>query len=56
MERHLNDVMLGSLELFCLAAELESFRAGAHRAGRDPGAVSRSVAAICASSPPERPS
>jgi len=46
MERHLNDVMLGSLELFCLAAELESFTAAAQAAGLNPAAVSRSVARL----------
>lgn len=46
MERNLNDVMLGSLELFCLAAELESFTAAAQAAGLNPAAVSRSVARL----------
>lgn len=46
MERNLNDVMLGSLELFCLAAELESFTAAAQTAGLNPAAVSRSVARL----------
>ena len=46
MERHLNDVMLGTLELFCLAAELESFTAAAQAAGLNPAAVSRSVARL----------
>lgn len=35
--------MLGSLELFCLAAELEGFAAAARRAGVTPAAVSRSI-------------
>ncbi len=38
--------MLGSLELFCAAAELESFAAAAHRAGVTPAAVSRSIARL----------
>lgn len=42
MERNLNDVMLGSLELFCLAAELQSCTA----AGLNPAAVSRSAARL----------
>ncbi len=46
MERHLNDVMIGTLELFCLAAELESFTAAAQAAGLNPAAVSRSVARL----------
>jgi DNA-binding transcriptional LysR family regulator len=46
MERPLNDVMLGSLELFCLAAEHGSFTAAALAAGLHPAAVSRSVARL----------
>ena len=46
MQRHLNDVMLGSLELFCLAAELQSFAGAAQAAGLNPAAVSRSVARL----------
>src|SRR5262245_28229625 len=46
MGRHLEDVMLGSLELFCLAAELQSFTAAAQAAGRNPAAVSRSIARL----------
>ncbi|MDB5999038.1 MAG: LysR family transcriptional regulator [Rhizobacter sp.] len=46
MERQFDDLMVGSLELFCLAAELESFTAAAHRAGLSPAAVSRSVARL----------
>lgn len=38
--------MLGSLELFCLAAELGSFTAAAQTAGLNPAAVSRSVARL----------
>lgn len=43
MSRQLNDLMLGSLELFCLAAELQGFAAAARRAGVTPAAVSRSI-------------
>ena len=46
MARHFDDVMLGSLELFCLAAEFESFTAAAQAAGLNPAAVSRSVARL----------
>lgn len=37
------DVMVGSIALFCLAAELESFTAAAAQAGLTPAAVSRSI-------------
>lgn len=43
MIRALDDLMLGSLELFCLAAECGGFSAAAQRAGLTPAAVSRSV-------------
>lgn len=43
MARQFNDVMLGSIELFCLAAELQSFTAAAAQAGLTPAAVSRSI-------------
>jgi DNA-binding transcriptional LysR family regulator len=46
MSRRFDDLMLGSLELFCLAAELESFTAAAQAAGLSPAAVSRSVARL----------
>lgn len=46
MARQLDDLMLGSLELFCLAAELEGFAAAAQRAGVTPAAVSRTVARL----------
>lgn len=46
MSRQLEDLMLGSLELFCLAAELGGFAAAAQRAGVSPAAVSRSVARL----------
>ena len=44
--RQFDDVSLGSLELFCLAAELESFTAAAAAAGVTPPAVSRTVARL----------
>jgi DNA-binding transcriptional LysR family regulator len=43
MARQFDNVMLGSIELFCLAAELESFTGAATRAGLTPAAVSRAV-------------
>jgi len=46
MRRQFDDVMLGSLELFCLAAELESFTAAAQAAGLSPPAVSRAIARL----------
>jgi DNA-binding transcriptional LysR family regulator len=46
MSRQFDDLMVGSLELFCLAAELESFTAAAQSAGLGPAAVSRSIARL----------
>ena len=46
MQRHFDDVLLGSIELFCLAAELGSFTAAANTAGVTPAAVSRSVSRL----------
>lgn len=46
MSRHFDDLQLGSLELFCLAAERGSFSAAATEAGVTPAAVSRSVARL----------
>lgn len=46
MAREFGDVMLGSIELFCLAAEAESFTEAALQAGLTPAAVSRSVARL----------
>lgn len=46
MTRHFDDLQLGSLELFCLAAERSSFTAAATEAGVTPAAVSRSVARL----------
>jgi len=43
MARDTRGVMLGSIELFCLAAELESFTAAATQAGLTPAAVSRAI-------------
>ncbi|MES2951712.1 MAG: LysR substrate-binding domain-containing protein [Pseudomonadota bacterium] len=46
MARHFEDLMLGSIELFCLTAEHQSFSAAAASAGLTPAAVSRSVARL----------
>ncbi|MBB4866720.1 DNA-binding transcriptional LysR family regulator [Pseudomonas nitritireducens] len=46
MTRHFDDLQLGSIELFCLAAETGSFTAAANAAGITPAAVSRSVARL----------
>ncbi|CDY79528.1 Transcriptional regulator, LysR family [Caballeronia glathei] len=46
MKRQFDDVQLGSIELFCLAAELASFTAAATAAGVTPAAVSRSVSRL----------
>lgn len=46
MGRQFDDVMIGSIELFCLAAELESFTGAAMRAGLTPAAVSRAIARL----------
>ncbi len=46
MQRHFEDLLLGSLELFCLAAELESFTEAANSASVTPAAVSRTVARL----------
>jgi DNA-binding transcriptional LysR family regulator len=43
MHRHFDDILLGSIELFCLAAEAGSFTAAANTAGVTPAAVSRSI-------------
>jgi hypothetical protein len=43
MQRQFDDVLLGSIELFCLAAELGSFTAAGLAAGVTPAAVSRSI-------------
>lgn len=46
MTRQFDDLQLGSIELFCLAAELSSFTAAAVAASVTPAAVSRSVARL----------
>jgi DNA-binding transcriptional LysR family regulator len=46
MSRHFDDLSLGSIELFCSTAELQSFTAAAHAAGLTPAAVSRSVSRL----------
>lgn len=46
MKRSFDEVQLGSIELFCLAAELGGFTAAAQVAGVTPAAVSRSVARL----------
>ncbi|MCY1521317.1 HTH-type transcriptional regulator PgrR [compost metagenome] len=46
MTRQFDDLQLGSIELFCLAAETGSFTAAASAAGVTPAAVSRSVARL----------
>ncbi|MBV8037697.1 LysR family transcriptional regulator [Roseateles sp.] len=46
MQRQFDDILLGSIELFCLAAEAGSFTAAASTAGVTPAAVSRSIARL----------
>ncbi|MEO8672355.1 MAG: LysR family transcriptional regulator [Tahibacter sp.] len=46
MPRQFDDVMLGSIELFCVSAERESFKAAAATMGLTPAAVSRSIARL----------
>jgi DNA-binding transcriptional LysR family regulator len=46
MDRHFDDLNLGSLELFCRTAELRSFTAAANTVGLSPAAVSRSVSRL----------
>lgn len=46
MGRNFEDMSLGSIELFCLTAELEGFSAAANAAGLTPAAVSRTVARL----------
>jgi len=46
MQRQFDDIMLGSLELFCLAADLGSFSSAATQAGVTPAAVSRAVSRL----------
>lgn len=46
MRRYFDDVLIGSIELFCLAAESGSFTIAAQTAGITPAAVSRSIARL----------
>jgi DNA-binding transcriptional LysR family regulator len=46
MRRHFDDVLVGSIELFCMAAELGNFTAAASASGVTPAAVSRSVSRL----------
>jgi DNA-binding transcriptional LysR family regulator len=46
MQRQFEDLLLGSIELFCMAAELGSFTAAATAASVTPAAVSRAVARL----------
>lgn len=46
MSRQFGDLPLGSIELFCLTAELQSFTAAAASAGLTPAAVSRSISRL----------
>jgi len=46
MHRQFDDVLLGSIELFCLAAESGNFTAAANVAGVTPAAVSRSISRL----------
>lgn len=46
MKRNFEEMQLGSIELFCQAAELSSFTAAANVAGVTPAAVSRSIARL----------
>lgn len=46
MQRNFDNVLLGSLELFCLAAEQGNFTSAANVAGVTPAAVSRSISRL----------
>ncbi|MEZ2353972.1 LysR family transcriptional regulator [Caballeronia sp. RCC_10] len=46
MQRRFDDLLLGSIELFCLAAEAGSFTLAANAASVTPAAVSRSVSRL----------
>ena len=46
MPRQFDDVLLGSIELFCSVAELGSFTAAANAAAITPAAVSRAVSRL----------
>jgi DNA-binding transcriptional LysR family regulator len=46
MRRNFEEMQLGTIELFCQAAELGSFTAAANQSGVTPAAVSRSIARL----------
>jgi DNA-binding transcriptional LysR family regulator len=46
MKRNFDNVLLGSIELFCLAAEQGNFTSAANAAGVTPAAVSRSISRL----------
>lgn len=46
MQRNFEDMQLGTIELFCQAAELGSFTGAANQSGVTPAAVSRSIARL----------
>lgn len=46
MQRQFGDILLGSIELFCLAADTGSFTAAANAASVTPAAVSRSISRL----------
>jgi DNA-binding transcriptional LysR family regulator len=46
MRRNFDEMQLGTIELFCQAAELGSFTAAANQSGVTPAAVSRSIARL----------
>ncbi|MGC4060832.1 MAG: LysR family transcriptional regulator [Aquabacterium sp.] len=46
MSRNFEDASLGSIELFCLTAELHGFTAAANTVGLTPAAVSRTIARL----------
>jgi len=46
MQRQFDDILLGSIELFCLAGDAGSFTAAANAAGVTPAAVSRSISRL----------
>jgi DNA-binding transcriptional LysR family regulator len=46
MKRYFDNVLLGSIELFCFAAELGNFTLAANAAGVTPAAVSRSISRL----------
>lgn len=46
MQRNFDNVLLGSIELFCFAAELGNFTSAANAAGVTPAAVSRSISRL----------